>query len=444
MERTNSFTEGRILPTLLRFSVTVFGALFLQALYGGVDLLVVGQFAGTGDVSGVVTGSSLVNTLTMIITGLSMGVTILVGEAIGRRKPEQAGQAICNGILLFFFLGLLLTVGLIAGAPTLARWFQAPEKAFLPTVHYIQICGAGGLFIVGYNLLGAIFRGLGDARTPLLAVLIACIMNIAGDLLLVAVFHLGAAGAALATVASQGISVLTAVLLLRRKTLPFPIHREFFHLPWTMISHELRLGLPVALQELFVGTSFMVIQGVANTFGVVSSAGVGIAEKVCAFIMLVPSAYMQSLSAFVAQNRGAGKPERARRALFDSLMTAGAAGLFMFFTLFFHGDVLASLFTREPDVIDAAASYLQSYGVDGFLSPLLFCFIGFFNGCQMTLFVMFQGMLGALFVRIPLALFISQLPGATLFHIGLSTPASSVVQLALCVGMYVWRRKRVE
>lgn len=335
-------------------------------------------------------------------------------------------------------------MGLIAGAPTLARWFQAPEKAFLPTVHYIQICGAGVLFIVGYNLLGAIFRGLGDARTPLLAVLIACIMNIAGDLLLVAVFHLGAAGAALATVASQGISVLTAVLLLRRKTLPFPIHREFFHLPWTMISHELRLGLPVALQELFVGTSFMVIQGVANTFGVVSSAGVGIAEKVCAFIMLVPSAYMQSLSAFVAQNRGAGKPERARRALFDSLMTAGAAGLFMFFTLFFHGDVLASLFTREPDVIDAAASYLQSYGVDGFLSPLLFCFIGFFNGCQMTLFVMFQGMLGALFVRIPLALFISQLPGATLFHIGLSTPASSVVQLALCVGMYVWRRKRVE
>lgn len=327
MERTNLFTEGKILPSLLRFSVTVFGALFLQALYGGVDLLVAVQFAGTGDVSGVVTGSSLLNTLTMIITGLSMGVTIMVGEAIGRRKPEQAGQAICSGILLFFLLGLLLTVGLMTGAPTLARWFQAPEKAFLPTVHYIQICGTGSLFIVAYNLLGAIFRGLGDARTPLLAVLIACIMNIAGDLLLVTVFHMGATGAALAPVSSQGISILTAVLLLRHRTLPFPIRREFFHLPWALIFQELRLGLPVALQELFVGTSFIVIQGVANTFGVVSSAGVGIAEKVCAFIMLVPSAYMQSLSAFVAQNRGARKPQRGRQALFNSLITAGAAGL---------------------------------------------------------------------------------------------------------------------
>lgn len=312
----------------------------------------VGRFSGTGDVSGVVTGSSLLNTLTMIITGLSMGVTILVGEAMGRRNPEQAGRAICQGILLFFFLGLLLTFGLITGAPTLAHWFQAPEKAFLPTVHYIRICGAGGLFIVAYNL-------------------------------------------------------------------------------------------PVALQELFVGASFMVIQGVANSFGVVASAGVGIAEKVCAFIMLVPSAYMQSLSAFVAQNQGAGKPERARQALYDSLMTAAVAGLFMFFTLYFHGDVLSSLFTRNPEVIEASASYLKAYGVEGFLSPLMFCFIGFFNGCRMTMFVMLQGMLGALCVRVPLALAISRMPGATLFHIGLCTPASSLLQMILCIGMYLWQKKKI-
>ena len=214
MKRTNRLTEGNILHTLICFAVPVFFTLFLQALYGGVDLLVVGQFAATADVSGVATGSMLMSTVTMVITGLSMGITILVGERIGRGEPDEAGRAIGGGICLFAAFGVLLTVVLLAGAEPLARLLHAPEEAFAETVEYIRICGGGSLFIVAYNVLGAVFRGIGDARTPLFTVMLACVINIGGDLLLVEGFHLGAAGAALATVAAQAVSVVGSLSLI--------------------------------------------------------------------------------------------------------------------------------------------------------------------------------------------------------------------------------------
>lgn len=438
MSRTLSLTEGNILPSLMRFAVPVFLSLLLQALYGGVDLLVVGRFATTADVSGVSTGSSLINTVTMVITGLSMGITILVGESIGMKDREKAGISIGSGICMFAVFGIILTAAIAIGAPALARLFKAPEEAFAPTVHYIRICGAGSLFIVAYNVLGAVFRGIGDSRTPLLTVSIACVINIFGDLLLVSVFGMGAAGAALATVAAQCISVLASLWIISRRTdLPFDFSRQFIRFNGRIIGKELKLGSPVALQEVFVGTSFIVIQAVVNTFGVVPSAGVGIAEKVCAFVMLVPSAYMQSMSAFVAQNMGAGKRERANNALKYSLITAFGVGVFMLFLLFFAGNVLASIFTKDADVILAAHTYLKAYGIDCLISPMMFCFIGYFNGREKTLFVMLQGFAGAYLIRLPIVLLMSHVPGVSLFQIGLGTPASSLCQILLCIIFYL-------
>ena len=157
MGKTRSLTEGKILSTLIRFAIPVFFALFLQALYGGVDLLVVGQFAQTADVSGVATGSMLLQTVTMIITGLTMGITILVGEKIGEKRPKEAGEAIGGGICLFAVLGIVLTIVLVGGAKFIAGLMQAPESAFDLTVTYIRICGAGSIFIVAYNVLGGVF-----------------------------------------------------------------------------------------------------------------------------------------------------------------------------------------------------------------------------------------------------------------------------------------------
>lgn len=436
MEKTRNLTEGNILSSLIHFAVPVLFTLFLQALYGGVDLLVVGQFAQTPDVSGVATGSMLLQTITMIITGLAMGITILVGENIGKREPERAGRAIGGGICLFAVFAVLLTALMVGGAEVLARLLHAPEAAFSHTVTYIRICGAGSLFIVAYNVLGAVFRGIGDAKTPLLTVSIACVINIVGDLLLVAVFHMGAAGAAVATVAAQAISVLISIVIIRKKSLPFTFQRKFIRFDKKMIATELKLGTPVALQELLVGISFLLIQTVVNSFGVVASAGIGVAEKVCVFIMLVPSAYMQSMSAFVAQNMGAANPYRAKKALMYGIMTAFAVGVGMAYLTFFHGDLLSSVFSKDMEVVAASHSYLKAYAIDCMLTPFLFCFTGYYNGCEKTLFVMIQGFIGAFLVRIPIVYLVSRMAGATLFQIGLGTPASSLVQIALCVGMF--------
>ena len=437
MKNTQNLTEGKILPSLLRFAVPVLFTLFLQALYGGVDLLVVGQFGSTEDVSGVATGSMLLQTATMIVTGLSMGVTISVGEKIGMRKPREAGQAIGSGICLFAVFAVVMTGTLVGGAGILAGLLHAPEEAFGQTVAYIRICGSGSLFIVAYNLLGAVFRGIGDSKTPFVTVSIACVINIVGDLVLVAGFGMGAAGAALATVAAQTFSVLISFVIIRRKrALPFEFSRKFICFDKKIIAKELKLGTPVALQEFLVGTSFLVIQTVVNTFGIVASAGIGVGEKVCMFIMLVPSAYMQSMSAFVAQNMGAGNPVRAKKALGCGILTAFAAGAVMGIFTFFHGDLLASIFSKEAQVIAASHDYLKAYAVDCLLTPFLFCFMGYYNGCEKTLFVMLQGLIGAFGVRIPVVYLVSRLEDPSLFQIGLATPASSAVQIALCVGMF--------
>lgn len=442
MENTQNLTEGNILGSLVRFAVPVLLSLFLQALYGGVDLLVVGQFASTADVSGVATGSMLLQTMTMIVTGLAMGITVVVGERIGRREPAQAGRAIGSGICLFGVCAVFLTAVMAGGAETLSVLMHAPEEALSQTAAYVRICGAGSVFIVAYNVLGAVFRGIGDSKTPLFTVAVACVINIAGDLLLVAGFHMGAAGAALATVAAQAISVLLSFGLIRKKALPFVFSREFIRFDRRYVVLELKVGIPVALQEFLVGISFLVIQMIVNSFGVVFSAGVGVGEKVCSFIMLVPSAYMQSMSAFVAQNMGAGNPGRAKRALGCGIATSLAAGVVMGYLSFFHGDMLASIFSKDAAVIEAAHSYLKAYAIDCLLTPFLFCFTGYYNGREKTMFVMAQGIIGAFLVRIPVVYLISRIPGASLFQIGLGTPASSLVQITLCFIMFFLLEKR--
>ncbi|HIX90705.1 MAG TPA: MATE family efflux transporter [Candidatus Agathobaculum pullicola] len=425
--------QGNILRTLLSFAVPVLLALFLQAMYGAADLIIVGQFAGINEQSGVASGSQLFNMITMVITGLTMGVTVFVGDAIGSGKREKAGQGVGCGIAIFAVVAILVTAVVVPFSDQLALWMHAPAQAFTQTSEYVRICGIGTIFITAYNVIGAVFRGIGDSKTPLVTVAIACTINILGDLLLVAVFHMGAAGAAIATVTAQAVSVVCSLFLIRRKQLPFDFLPHCIRFEQTCIQRILRIGVPIALQELLVQFSFLFIQVVVNGMGVVQSAAVGVAEKVCVFLMLVASAYMQSISAFVAQNNGAGYWERSRQALFYGIRTALAAGAVMGTLAFFEGSVLSGIFSTEPLVIANAHAYLKAYAIDCLLTAVLFCFIGYFNGCGRTAFVMIQGVIGAFCVRIPVVFLMSHLKGITLFHIGLGTPISSVAQIVLCV-----------
>ena len=437
MEKIKDFTEGRILPQLLSFAFPVLLALFLQAMYGAVDLLVVGQFAAAEDVSAVSTGSQIMHSITTVITGLAMGLTVLVGQRIGEKRPELAGEAIGNGICLFGTMAVGLTLIMVIGSEAAATIMHAPKEAFAQTADYIRICSAGTLFIVAYNLLGSIFRGIGDSKMPLITVAIACVINIFGDLLFVAVFQMGAAGAAFATVLAQAVSVLLSLLIIKKRPLPFSFGMKDVRFGKKNIKKILAIGTPIALQELLVGISFLVITAIVNSMGVIASAGVGVAEKLCGFVMLVPSSFMQAMSAFVAQNMGARKPERAKKALFCGIATSLLAGFVLFYVSFFHGDLLSAIFARDHEVILASADYLKSYAIDCLFTAFLFCFMGYFNGCEKTFFVMLQGIVGAFLIRIPVAWFMSRQAGVTLFKLGLATPCSTVVQIAFCVTYFI-------
>lgn len=443
MQTNHSFTRGRILAPLLKFALPVLGALILQAMYGAVDLLVVGHFGSPADVSAVSTGSQLMHTLTFMITGLSMGTTILLGQSIGAGEGKRSGDIIGAAICLFGILGLIATIIVPLLSNPLCKLMHAPEEAFRQTVQYVSICAGGSLFIVAYNVLGSVFRGMGDSRTPLLSVLIACIVNIGGDLLFVSVFGMAAAGAALATVLAQAVSVILCLLLIRKRGLPFPFCLKNIRPHGNLLARTLKLGTPIALQDLLVSISFLVILAIVNSLGLVASAGVGVAEKLCAFIMLVPSAFSQSLSAFVAQNIGAGQAKRARRAMVYGMSVSFLLGCIMAWAAFFHGEALGSIFARDAQVIAAGADYLKAYAIDTLLVSFLFCFIGYFNGCGSTTFVMLQGLIGAFGVRIPVSWLMSRQSGVTLFKIGLATPCSTVVQILLCI-FYFYRLRKIQ
>ena len=431
MQRENDFTQGKILGPLLTFMLPVFFAMLLQSMYGAVDLMIVGKFAEALDVSAVSTGSQIMMTLTNLVTSFAMGTTILLGRKIGEGKGDEAGRVIGSSICLFAAIALAFTVLIPVLAPSLSQIMHAPKEAFSETVSYIRICGLGSVFIISYNLIGSIFRGIGDSKTPLLTVMIACVCNIAGDLLMVAGFHMGASGAAIATAAAQAVSVVISLLLMKHRELPFQLKKTDLRFRSSIVRQVTILGLPIALQDFLVGVSFLVLLGIVNSLGLIASAGVGVAEKVCAFIMLIPVAFMQAMAAFVAQNMGADKYDRAKKALWYAIGVSTALAVVMFAVTFWHGDLLSGIFANDAEVITASAEYLKAYAIDCLLTCFLFCFTGFFNGIGMTRFVMVQGIIGAFGVRIPVAFLMSREVPVSMFHMGLATPCATVVQVTM-------------
>lgn len=434
MIREQNFSKGPIFGPLVRFALPILLALFLQTMYGAVDMMVVGQFATAADVSAVSTASWLMQLVTAFVVGIAVGTTVLLGRRLGEGNAAESGKIVGASIALFAILGITLTVLMELLAVPLVRIMQTPPEAVDAALDYMRICSAGTVFIVAYNVLGSVFRGIGNSRIPLMAVAFACVFNIAGDYLLVGVFHMAAAGAAIATVAAQALSVLFSFLIIRRQKLPFSFEKSDVKADPARMGAVLRLGFPIALQDVLVSISFLAITAIVNTLGVTVSAGVGVAEKLCGFIMLVPSAFSQAMSSFVAQNMGAGEPQRARRGLVYGIAASLAVGIVMAYFTFFHGDLLAGLFVsgKDPAVIAAAAEYLKAYAIDCLFVSFLFCLIGYFNGCGKTAFVMVQGIVGAFGLRVPVSFLMSKRVPVSLFHIGLATPCSSVVQILLC------------
>ena len=433
----SDFTQGSILQKLVLFMLPVLGALVLQAAYGAVDLLVVGHFGSTSGLSAVSTGSQVLNLVTFVVTQFAMGITVLIARYLGEKRPQYIGQVIGGSIVVFALISAVLFVVLVGFARPISVLMQAPEEALGLTSGYIRICGAGIFFIVAYNLLAAIFRGLGDSQSTLLFVLVACIVNVFGDLFLVAGLHLDAAGAAIATVAAQAVSVVCAVIMLLKKHLPFKLCKADFRLN-PQCRKFLSIGLPLALQEFLTQLSFLALCAFVNRLGLEASSGYGVACKIVNCAMLIPSALMQSMAAFVSQNIGAGSKKRARQSMFTGIGIGLAFGCAVFALVWFKGDALAGVFTADQAVITNAFAYLKGFAPETIATAVLFSMVGYFNDNNKTVWVMVQGLVQTLLVRLPMAYFMSIQPNASLTMIGLAAPTSTAVGIVLNICFYFY------
>lgn len=441
---SDDFTQGSIAGKLIRFMIPILGALVLQAMYGAVDLLVVGQFGTKAGISAVATGSNIVNLVTFVITGLTMGVTVLIGRYLGEKQVKRIGKIIGGAISFFAVLAVVLMAFLLVGAPVFTKLLNTPKEAFDLTVTYIRICGAGIVFVVAYNVISGIFRGLGNSKLPLIFVAVACAVNIVGDLLFIAVFHLNVAGAALATILAQAVSVVISLSIIRKQDLPFTFTKKDigFH---KEIGIFLKLGAPIAFQDLLTNISFLILCAIINKISLEASSGYGIAQKVIAFVMLMPSSLMQSMSAFVAQNVGAGKEDRAKKAMHTGMLFGAMIGILIALLAFFRGDIPSALFTSNDLFIEKSAEYLRGFSPEAVLTCIVFSYIGFFNGHGKTMPVMIQGISASFLVRVPLSYLFSLKKGATLVDIGIAVPLASVygiVFFSICYILFLRRQKK--
>ena len=435
MNDKQDFTVGSIPVKLTGFMFPILGALILQAMYSAVDLLIVGRFATTADISGVATGSSVMSMVTFTVGSLTTGVTVLMGRYLGEKHPERLSDLIGGAVCFFAVLSIAVTILLIVFAEPVAVLMQAPDEALSLTVTYIRICGAGYIFIVFYNFISAIFRGLGDSNMPLLFVGIACVCNIAGDLVLVAVMHMNTAGAAIATVGAQAVSVILSIVIIAKKNLPFSfgIGKIRFN---SEIGKFFAIGAPLALQEFLTNISFLALCAFINRLGLDASSGYGVAQKIQSFVMLIPSSIMQSMASFVAQNVGAGREDRAKSAMKCGMLIGAVIGAFVFVAVFFGGDHLAGLFTSDENVIARAFEFLQGFAIEAVVTSVLFSFMGYFNGHSRSVFVMAQGLAQSFLVRLPMSYIMSRHQFRGLTGIGLAAPTATVFGILLCFIYY--------
>lgn len=433
MKDDRALVEGKILPALVVFAVPFLLASILQALYGAVDLLIIGQFVDSASVSATAIGGQVMQTITGIVLGISTGGTVVIGQHVGAENKEKAALAVGNLIVLFAVIAILLTIAMLVFTHQIVEVMRTPPEAVDHTGTYIMICSAGIPFIVGYNGVSGIFRGFGDSKTPLYFVALACIINIGLDLLLVAVIGMGVAGAAVATVAAQSISFIAAVIYMIKKGLPVEFHRKYIGFSGGQALKILKVGSPIAVQDALVNVSFLIITAIINTMGVVASAAVGIDEKIIVFAMLVPTSFASAVAVMTAQNVGAGQMARAKKSLWIGVGMSFAFGVAIWSYCQFAPEIFPSMFSRDAEVIYQAGLYLRNYTIDCMLVAFVFCMNAFFSGCGYSLFSLIHSMIATFGIRVPVSYIISRTAGATLFEMGFVPPMASIVSIILCL-----------
>ena len=397
-----------------------------------------GWYNSEAQISAVSLGSQITQLLLSLITGLTMGSTVLIAQYAGNGKDKDIKSSIATTFTLFLLLGILLTVVMLMLTPQLLFLIRTPQEAYRDACSYVYICSMGIIFSFGYNAVSAVLRGLGDSKSPLYFITIACLFNIVLDFLLVAGFHMGAAGAAIATTFSQGISLLLSIIFLRKQKFSFDFHLSSFHMQRDKALLLLKIGLPISLQEVISAVSFLCIAAIINGFGVAASAAAGICNKFEGFAMLPSTAIASAISTIAAQNIGAGNWKRAGKALWISVLFAFTASMIFFVWAGISSESILRIFKAEGAVITAGEQYLHYFRYDFLLVAFGFTMNGFFNGCGRTLFAMINGIAASVCIRIPLVFILSQYGNHDLTGIGLAIPAATLV--SVIAGIIYYRR----
>lgn len=436
-----NLTTGNVFKTVLSFSLPYLLSYFLQTLYGMADLFIIGQFNGVESTTAVSIGSQAMHMLTVMIVGLAIGSTILIGRAVGGGKRREASRAIGNTVTLFLLLSVILTVILLLAVKPMISVLSTPAEAVRETVSYLTICFVGIPFITAYNIISSVFRGMGDSKSPMYFIAVACTVNIILDFLFIGIMGLGAVGAALGTTLSQTFSVIISLTVILKQKTGISISAEDLKPDKKTMAELLKIGVPVALQDGFIQISFIVITIFANRRGLNDAAAVGIVEKLIGILFLVPSSMLSTVSALGAQNIGAGKHDRAILVLRYASAIAICWGIAAVLVMVVLAEPFIGLFTKNSSVILLGSQYMRGYVWDCILAGIHFCFSGYFCAYGMSKISFLHNFLSILCARIPLAYFASSYFPDTLFPMGLATTAGSLLSVLICISVFIWFQK---
>lgn len=422
---TNNLTQGSTLKTLVRFSLPLLLANIIQALYGAVDLMIIGKYCLADSVAAVSVGTQVTQIITSVITGMTLGGTILVGKYIGMQKPEKAKEAIGTTLTIFAVVSVILTLIMLCLSGTILTWLQTPDSAFALAHRYVAICSVGIFCICGYNAISSILRGYGDSVRPIIFVAIACMLNIILDLVFVKYLHLDVAGTALATILSQGLSMVFSIVYLNHKHFLFTFRLQNFRINRPLALELAKLSIPISFQECMVRLSFLYLTAVVNTFGIYASSAVGIASKYDVFAMLPATSIASALSAITAQNLGADKPERIRKSVFAGLSIALAMSACFFAWAQLSPESMIRLFADDEKIIATGVPFFRTCSYDYLAVTFVFCLNGFLNGSSKTIFTMISCCFGALALRMPLLYLVQHVFPDSLAMLGCVAPTVS-------------------
>lgn len=439
---TRNLTEGSVQGNVATFALPYVLAYFLQILYGLADLFVIGQYCGVYATTAVSNGTQVMYLVTCVLIGLAMGTTVHTARAVGAKDRARAARVIGNTVTLFAAIALALSLALLCARDGIIRAIDTPAEAVAGTADYLTVCFLGIPFIVAYNIIASIFRGLGDSKSPMYFVAVACAMNIGLDYLFIGYMGLGPMGAALGTVLSQVSSVAFALVSIRRHKEAFSVSRRDFRPDGPTMRSLLKIGVPVAMQDGFVQIGFLLIMVIANSRGVVDAAAVGIVEKFIGLVFIVNSAMLASVSAISSQCIGAGDVGRARQTMWRAMAIAALYGLVVSVVFQFVPELAVGVFTDDAQVLSQGADYLRGYIWDCLFAGIHFCFSGFFTACGYSIVSFAHNFLSISLVRVPFAWMASVAYPDTLYPMGLTTWLGSLFSCIVCVVAYRWMLRR--